>query len=355
MRTISVIETDRYEVGGTLMATIKDVARKANTSPSTVSRFLNGGKVRKGTEAAILKAIDKLDYKVHPMARGLKTNKTYTVAYIVPDLTNMFFAQIARGAQEVFYHAGYSLMLFSVDNNPEREVEIIRSLLSRKVDGILLSSVIRSNDHLIEIINHEIPMVLIDRMPPDLEIDSVQVDNVNGAYQATEALIDAGHRKIGIICGPQDLLTGRERYRGYLRAFEDYGLEVDDQLIKFGDFLVPSGYKQMCELLEQPERPTAVFVSNYYMCLGAIIALNEKNIKIPDDLSFVSFDDYELSKVYNPPLTAVEQPMIEIGEEASKILIDRMNGNQTEKMVKRLKTNLIQRGSIKENWFVQVN
>ncbi len=336
------------------MATIKDVARVANTSPATVSRLLNGGRVKKATETAIRKAIQELDYRVHTMARGLKTKKSYTVAYIVPDLTNMFFAQIAKGAQEIFHQAGYSFMLLSADNNPEREEEILRFLLSKKVDGILLSSVTTSSQQVKEIMEN-IPVVLIDRVLPNLEADTVLVDNVNGAYLATEALIAEGHRKIGIICGPQELLTGRERYRGYIRAFEDYGLPMNESLIKFGDFEISSGYAQMCELLKQPERPTAVFVCNYYMCLGAIIALNEKNIKIPEDLSFVSFDDYELSQVYNPPLTAVEQPMVEIGEEASQILLKRMADNSKEKCVKRLKTNLIKRGSIKTVDSFQLN
>jgi LacI family transcriptional regulator len=329
------------------MATIKDVAKVANTSPATVSRFLNGGRVKKRTETAILEAIQDLDYHVHTLARGLKTKKSYTVGYVVPDLTNMFFSRVAKGAGEIFYQRGYSFMVLSTDNNEAREAEISHFLLERKVDGVLLSSVSKSTSHIEHLLQNGIPVVLIDRMLPNLEVDSVLVDNINGVYAAIEILIKNGHRKIGIICGPQNIYTGRERYFGYLRAMEDYGQAVDPELVKFGDFEIETGYTNMMELLNQETRPTAVFVSNNYMSVGAVIALNEKNIKIPEDLSFFTFDDMELARVYNPSITAVVQPMVEIGETASRTLLERMNTGGKEKVIHRLKTGVVLRDSVR--------
>lgn len=334
-----------------IVATIKDVAKLARTSPATVSRFLNGEKVKKENEINIMKAIDDLDYSIHIMARSLKTKKSYTVGCIVPDLTSSFFAHIAKGAQQNFYNAGYSFVVLSFDNYIEKQSELIKFLIDKNVDGVMIASVAGTTKaHLKELVNREIPLVLIDKMIPDLDADVVLGDSVNGTYNAIEVLIKNGHRKIAIINGPQDLLTGEERYKGYLRAFEDYGLDVDNALVKFGNYKTDAGYKKMIELLEQPNRPTAVFVANYYMAVGAIMAVNEKKVKIPDDLSFVSFDDMELLRAYSPPITAVEQPMAEIGEIASRILLDKMTSQVKDPssfVIRRLKTRLILRDSIK--------
>ncbi|MCR4431892.1 MAG: LacI family transcriptional regulator [Tepidanaerobacteraceae bacterium] len=332
------------------MPTIKDVAAKAGVSTATVSRVLNGEKVKEETKEKVLKTIKLLGYRPNQIARSLKTQKTHTVGFVVPDY-GQFFMQIAKVVEDVLNGYGYSLVVCYSDENPDREKARIRMLMEKQVDGILVVPTSDEDNYLMELNKRGIPVILIDRMVKDIQSDCVLVDNVNGAYQAVEHLITKGYQRIGIINGRQEVTTGEERYRGYLRVLEDYNLQIDRDIVRFGDFSTESGYTLMKELMSLPNPPDAIFVANAYMTIGAMLAIDEMKIKVPDDVAIVSFDDTELTRLSNPPLTAVVQPVREMGEAAANLLYKRICGDTSDypKMY-RLKTKLLVRTSTDPGW-----
>ena len=198
--------------------------------------------------------------------------------------------------------------------------------------------------------DREIPVILIDRSIKGVDCDVVLADNLNAAYDAVELLITKGHRRIGIICGPQNIYTGQERLKGYIRIHEDYELEIDRELIKYGDYEIQSGMTLMNEFLDQENPPTAVFVTNYEMTLGAVMALNSRNIAIPEQLSLIGFDNIQLANVVKPRLSIVVQPMQQIGQTAANLLIKRMKGDKSGfPAMFRLKTEIVEGVSITLN------
>lgn len=332
------------------MPTIKDVAKLAGISTATVSRVLNGGKVREENRRRVEAAVKQLNYSMNTLARALKTNKTMTVGVIVPDLSNVFFTTIAKGIEKALHPYGYSIMVCDSNESLEGEKAKIAFLKDKLIDGLIIIPVSDKQPYLRQLCDENIPIVLVDRLVEDIETDAVLVDNTNGAYHAVEQLIINGHRRIGFISGPQEVFVGKERLKGYERAFEDYQIKIDHGLIRYGDLHIESGYKLMNELLDMPERPTAVFVANYYMSIGAIMALNERGIAIPDEISFIGFDDMELTRVIKPPLSVVVQPMDKMGEAAGELIYKRMKGDDSGPfpIIRRLKTGLINRESVKK-------
>jgi LacI family transcriptional regulator len=200
-----------------------------------------------------------------------------------------------------------------------------------------------------DFINRGIPVVLIDRALEELRCDTVLVDNLNASYNAVEFLITKGHRRIGIICGPKDVFTARERLLGYERVYGDYAMTVDDALIKIGNYDVDSGYALFHELIDSSNPPTAVFVTNYEMTLGAVMAANERNIRIPEELSFIGFDNLQMARIVKPKLSIIVQPVEQIGEMAATILLRRLKGDMGNfPAMVRLKTSLMPGDSVKE-------
>ncbi|MGI9860388.1 LacI family DNA-binding transcriptional regulator [Moorella naiadis] len=327
------------------MPTIKDVAEQAGVSTATVSRVLNGDKVKEETEKRVLAAIATLGYRPNQIARSLKTQKTQTIGFVVPDF-GPFFMQVAQMVEDILNGYGYSLIVCNSKENLAREQDRVKMLAQKQVDGLLVVPTSDTADHLVEIQEEGTPVVLVDRMVKYMEADCVLVDNVNGAYQAVEHLVTKGYRRIGLINGRLEVTTGEERYRGYLRVFEDYNLPVDESLIRSGDFSTESGYALMKDLLALPTPPPAVFVANYYMTIGAMLAVNEMGIEVPRDLALVGFDDMELTRLANPPLTAVVQPMQEMGEKAARLIYQRVSGDNTGfPQMYRLKPELVVRHS----------
>lgn len=330
------------------MATIKDVARLANTSTATVSRYLNGERVREKNRLSIESAIERLQYSIHPIARGLKTNRSYMIGMIVPYLGDTFFSIIAENVQKFLLPHRYSLVVLSIGYNTDNLPDAVRFLIDKSVDGVLISMLggIHAG-HLASLKEKRIPVVLLDGRLPDGDETAVMADNVHGAYAALAHLIENGHRDIAIINGEQKALSGKERFKGYLRALEDYGIEADPDLIKFGDYLKESGYLLMRELLLQPKRPTAVLVCNDSMTVGALQAINELKVRIFDELSYITFDDSEITRIFNPQLTSVRQPLEQISQSAGKALLDIIEKGEFRTQTIRLKTELIVRDSVR--------
>lgn len=321
------------------MSTIKDVAKYTGLSIATISKYLNGGNVLEDNREKIKEAIQKLDYKRNDMARGLKTNKTMTIGVLIPSLENIFFTSIVSIIEDILLDHGYGTIVCDFKENAELEQKKLEFLINKHVDGIIMVSYGGNQEYLEELLQGDIPIILLDRMVKDVDCDVVLADNLNASYQAVEELITRKHKRIGIVCGPENTYTADERRKGYLRVHQDYHLEVDPKLMVVGDYTVASGYTSLENLWNKPERPTAVLVTNYEMTIGAIMAINDLNISIPEDLSIIGFDNIQMAKVVKPPLSIVEQPMKEIGETAASLLIKRLRGDYSDfPSVYRLKT-----------------
>lgn len=323
-----------------IAATIKDVAKYTGLSIATISKHINGGNVLEQNKILIDNAIEKLGYKVNEIARGLKTNKTMTIGVLIPSLKNIFSTTIISCVENILMDYGYSTIVCDYKQRPDLENSKFDFLLQKSVDGIIIMPENIDKERIELALSRNIPVIMIDRTIKGLECDVVLVDNLNASYNAVEYLISKGHKRIGIICGPQDIYTAQERLKGYYRVLEDYNIAIDDEIIKFGDYEFESGYNLLNELMDN-NAPTAVFVTNYEMTLGAVMAINERNLRIPEKLSFIGFDNIELSKVVKPPLSVVIQPMDLIGETAAKLLIRRLKGDNTSfPLMYRLKTEM---------------
>ena len=259
------------------MATIKEIADRANVSIGTVSNVINGtAVVSSRRRERVLAAIRELDYHHNQVARSLKLRTTRMLGMVISDITNPFFPQLVRGAEDVALKHNYLLITFNTDDNLEREKQVLSVLRQRRVDGVLLVVAPNAgNDaHIRDTLKSGVPTVFLDRVPPGIEVDSVSVDNVGGARTCVEHLIAMGHRKIAILTGPTRLQTAAERLSGYSEALRGADLPVQPDLILEGDFRSESGYHLGRELLAGADRPTAVFVGNNMMSLGLLRAIS---------------------------------------------------------------------------------
>lgn len=327
--------------------TIKDVARHAGLSIATISKYINGGNVLEANRILIDRAVADLDFKVNGMARGLKTNRTRTVGVLIPDLENIFCTSIVSNVENVLQEHGYSTLICDYRQDPEMERRKLDFLVDRQIDGLLMMPLIGCADALEQLHMRRIPVVLIDRPVKGVSCDTVLVDNLNASYDAVEQLMMQGHRRIGIISGPEDIHTAEERFKGYLRVHEDYNIPVEDALIRNGEYRTEGGYHQAIALMDMKPAPTAIFVTNYEMTLGAMMAINERNLRMPEDLSFIGFDNQAMAQILKPPLSIVVQPIRLIGETAAHTLIKRMKGDLSGyPALFRMKTELLMRESV---------
>ncbi len=330
------------------MATIRDVANYAGVSIATVSKYINGGNVLAENKVLIEEAIEKLNYQVNIMARGLKTNKTMTIGILIPSLTNLFFTTIIASLESIIQTEGYSTIISNYQEDVDLEREKLEFLATRNVDGIIMVPSGQGNLDLITKLNKDTPIILIDRNIEGAQLDAVLTDNINGSYTAVEKFIAKGHRRIGVICGPKEHYTAEERLVGYERVHRDYKLKIDPELIKFGDYQLEGGHRALTQLLDLEVPPTAIFVTNYEMTLGAVIALNEMGVSIPQDVSIIGYDNLELAKLVKPPLSMVIQPMEAIGKTAAQLLLQRLNGDRSGfPSLHRLESELMIKDSIK--------
>lgn len=328
-------------------ATIKDVAEYTGLSVGTISKYINGGTVKEKNRIIIERAINDLKFSVNEIARNLKTSKTKTIGIIIPSLENLFCTSLISYVEESLSKKGYSTIICNYREDTNLEKEKLKLMLNKMVDGIIIIPSVKIKDALIDVINRGIPVVLIDRLVKDVNCDTIVVDNFNASYIAVEHLIIKGHKRTAIICGPDNVYTAKERLRGYLAVYEDYNIEVDHNLIRFGDYYTQSGYKLCKELIEMKEPPTAIFVTNYAMTLGLIMALNEKNIKVPDEISIIGFDNLLISKIVKPSLTIIIQPMKQLGEAAANIMLKRLQDDKDDfPSLIRLKGELLIKDSV---------
>ena len=330
------------------MPTIKDVSRLSGISIGTVSRYLNGYKVKKDNEKKIQEAIEQLDYKVNQMARGLKTNKTFTVGVLVPSITDIFSNQVIEGMEEILDQENYSLIVCNARNSLKTEKEKLCFLKEKRVDGIVMMPVSDEHEHVKEILEEGIPLILIDRLLDGVKCDAVVCDNVNGSYKAIEELIAFGHRRIGIIAGPTNVYTARERLNGYIRALSDYGITIDDSLIEYAEYRKGSGIEAYERLMNMENRPTAIFATNYETTMTGIKYFMENGIAIGEEISLFGYDNSDVFQMLTPSIATVVQPMGEIGEKAAHLLLKRIESDYSLfPVVSRLKTKVLSGTSVK--------
>ena len=323
---------------------IKDVAKMAGVSTATVSHVINETRfVREETRQKVLEAIEALNYYPSAIARGLATNSTQTVGLIVSDIANPFFTAVARGVEDEINRHGYHTIFCNTDEDPAREDEYLRLLSARQIDGLIIAPTGIHSERLRRMAEAQTPIVLLDRGTPDIEAPLVCVDNEGGAYQATKHLIELGHRRIGVLTGLETISTQVARTDGYKRALKEAGIAINESLIVYANphaysnrpdqqaaspptsltnlQMTPSAFLALQQLLDLPDRPTAIFVTNNQMTLGAFHALKERNLRCPADISIMSFDDHDWASLFSPPLTVVRQPTYHLGQSAAKLLM----------------------------------
>ena len=304
-------------------ATIRDIKEKTGLSLATISKYLNGGNVLPENRIRIETAIKDLHYEVNEIARGLVTNKTKTVGVLVYSIESLFNGTLLRYIGDSLRKQGYGLLICDSCEDEEEEAKSIRFLINKKVDGIIVIPVAKTSEFLRPARNAGIPVVLVDRSLPDEEHDCIKIDNRMAAFRAMNMLFENHHEKIAVICSGVEY-TGIERYKGFLDAMEARGLHVPEEYQKKGKHCFQYGYQSMKELLALKDRPTAVFMTNYEITLGAVMAVNESPFRCPEDVSMIGFDDLILSQVMNPKMYMVVQPMKEMGEKAVELLLDRI-------------------------------
>lgn len=328
-----------------MSATVKDVAKLAGVSTSTVSRVINDDpRISTTTKEKVLTCIEELDYRINTIARSLKTSKTHSIGFVCPELTNNFFMSVAKGIEDELRKHNYSMIICNSNENIDEEKHRLDLLLEKCVDGIIIIPSSFEGQHLNYIKDQKIPVVLVDRLVDNFESDAVLVDNINGAYAATEKIISKGYRRIGFIGGDMRLSSAHERYEGYNRALFDYSIPLETEIVKFGDFHINSGYEMMKQLLEQESPPEYVFISNYFMHVGATKFLMESDKSSGKTVNIASFDDMEFTSMLNYCKLIVDQPIMEIGQKAAELLLQRISGdNPNFPSILRLKTKLKQK------------
>ncbi len=328
--------------------TIRDVAAHAGVSYQTVSRVLNDRPdVAEDTRQRVRQVIVELGYRPSTIARSLISNNTYTLGLITSDFSDYFFTQVIVGAEAEARKHNYFFMLCSTERNPDDEPEFFRLLTERNVDGILFArpSTEKDNRHILTLLEQGMPLVTTAYYIPGVELTVVDVDNVDGGYQATRCLIDGGHRQIATITGPPDWKSVSDRMRGYQLALQQADIPFTDSLSDAGDWSYESGYWAMQRLLGQAPQLTAVFAHNDQMAIGAIRALLEAGRQIPQDVAIVGYDDIPAAAYSYPPLTTIRQPMHKVGKVATQLLVEAIRNPNVEKKEVLLKPELVRRDS----------
>ena len=328
------------------MTTIREVAKHAGVSYATVSHVINDTRfVSEPTRARVLAAMEVLNYQPNTLARSLRKGQTNTLGLILPDSANPFFAEIGRSIEDTAYRLGYSVVLCNTERDIAREEHYVDVLSKKQVDGMIFVTAGDQVDSLKFLLGREMPVVLVDRDLPNIEVDAVLTDNRVGGYLATRHLTELGHQRIACIVGPSSITPGADRIIGYRNALEEAGTPYDESLIVSGDYHPNSGYQLARQLLHQDDPPSAIFALNDLMAMGVLRAAAELGQRIPQDLAVIGYDNIELARFTNPPLSTVAQEKAELGNQAVQILIERIEDKALPMRRLVLPPRLIVRGS----------
>lgn len=330
------------------MATLKDVAQEADVSVSTVSRVFNDPeKVSPSTRDRVREAVDALGYQPSRVARRLrlKEGTARLLGLVIPDIQNPFFADVARGVEDVAREHDYALILSNSDEDPDKQQVAVDTLVTEDVDGVIVPPVSMNDPEVQRLVDSEIAVVCVDRRLEGARVDTILSDNRQGAYDAVTHLIDLGHERIGFIGGISHISTLTERREGYERALRDHGLAVDPALVKDEEHHRERGRRHAEELLDLDRPPTALFTGNNLTTLGTLSALNRRGVEVPEAMALVGYDDVPWAQALNPPPTVIDQPGYEIGRRAAEILLERLDAPDRSPTVVTLQPKLIVRQS----------
>ena len=326
--------------------TINTVAEKASVSKATVSHVLNNTRfVEEETRQRVLSAVEELGYRPSLIARSLTTNRTSTIGVIVSDISNNFFGELIRGIEDFTGPKNYSLVVCNTDETLERENHYLDLLLRQRVDGIIVAAASQRWEALNTAEMQHTPIVYTDRKFEGMHGPYVGVDNINGSQLGTEQLIKSGHKKIGILAGFQRLSSMRERLAGFQRVMQQCGLPIPPEWIIESHLGIEEGRGAALQILSMPDRPTALFINNNYLSLGALMAINDLGLSCPKDIAIVGFDDHPWSAVSCPPLTVIRQPARHIGQVAAQMVETLINGLEPDPLQVELACELILRSS----------
>lgn len=312
--------------------TIYDVAREAGVSMATVSRVVNGNpNVKPTTRKKVSEAIERLGYRPNAVARGLASKKTTTVGVIIPDISSVFFAELARGIEDIATMYNYNIILSNSDQNKEKELHLLNTMLGKQVDGIVFMGGSITEEHVEEFKKSPVPIVLAATIEKDHEIPSVNIDYEEAAYEAVHFLIENGHKEIGFVSGPIEEPSNNDlKLAGYKKALAEANLNFNEDNIYYGDYTHEAGLEAVQEFKEKGLKLTAIFAATDEMALGVIHGAQDNGLNVPDDLEVVGFDNTRLAVMVRPELSTVVQPTYDIGAVAMRLLTKYMNKEKVE-------------------------
>lgn len=332
-----------------MTVTIYDVAREANVSMATVSRVVNGNQnVKPATRQKVLAVIERLDYRPNAVARGLASKKTKTVGVIIPDISNVFYAELVRGIEDIATMYRYNIILTNSDQQPQKEAQLLSTLLSKQVDGVVLMSDQLSNELREEMKRSSIPMVLAGTLDQATDTPSVNIEYHEAAVQAVERLIQNGHQRIAYVTGSLKSSINRlHKLTGYEKALDAADLEVDSDLIVEVENTYEEGIRAFEQLQSLKQPPTAYFAGNDEIAIGILQGAKDANLDVPGDIEIISFEDSKLTRMVRPQLTSIAMPLYDIGAVSMRLLTKYMNNEKVEEGTVILPYRLEERQSVK--------
>ena len=311
--------------------TIYDVAREANVSMATVSRVVNGNpNVKPATRKKVADVINRLGYRPNAVARGLASKKTTTVGVVIPDISSIFFAELARGIEDIASMYKYNIILSSSDENIDKEFHLLNTMLGKQVDGIVFMSGNITDEHVKEFKNSPVPIVLAGSVEESGQVPSVNIDYEAAAFDAVMSFAQNGHKRIGYVSGNLSAPINEKKLTGYKRGLKEAGLSFDESLLVEGDYTYDSGIESFDKFLEAEDRPTAIIVGADEMALGIVHAAQDKGFNVPGDFEVISFDNTRLTLMVRPQITTIVQPLYDIGAVAMRLLTKLMNQELVE-------------------------
>lgn len=328
--------------------TIYDVAREANVSMATVSRVVNGNpNVKPTTRKKVLDTIERLGYRPNAVARGLASKKTTTVGAIMPDISSSFFSELARGIEDIASMYNYNIILSSSDQNKEKEVQLINTMLEKQVDGVLFMGGEITDEHIRQFTSARVPVVLAATQDENHELPSVNIDYAQAAYEATKNLIERSKEQPILVTGGKHIQSNGLKYQGYERALKEANITLDESYIFMNETTYNGGMEAVAEIVEQGIKPSSIFVTTDEMGVGVIHALHDRNIKVPDDVEVFGFNNTRVSLMVRPTLTTIVQPMYDIGAVAMRLLTKYMDKEEVDEHTVMLPHRTIERDSTK--------
>jgi LacI family transcriptional regulator len=332
--------------------TIHDIARELKISASTVSRALNDNtRISLKTKEKIRKVADQLGYRPNTLASNLRNKKSNTIGIVVPLINRHFFSSVISGVEDVAFKAGYNVVISQSNDLADKEISIVQSMFSNRVDGLIVSIAMQTNtfEHLKLFKKKHIPLAFFDRAVPEIETDKIVVDDFAGGFKVTQHLIDQGYKRIGHLAGPQNLTTYLDRKNGYIEALKKNGIAYDKSLIIVNTLTSEEGVPAVKQLMGLPNPPDAIFCGNDTTALSAMIYLRDKGICIPEDIGIVGFSNEPFSKVVSPSISTIAQPGFLIGQKAAELIIRKIENKDRAYQTIVLPTELIVRESSDRN------